>query len=68
MSIGERSTTRKSIIRLPEISEITLLIVIAIGFLVLHILTATLLMPAAAGDPAEPQPAAPQEVRTVHTD
>ncbi|MGF6310397.1 hypothetical protein ABIB82_004501 [Bradyrhizobium sp. i1.8.4] len=63
MSISERSTTRKSIIRLPEISETKLLIAIAIGFLVLHILTATLLMPAATADAA-----APQDVRAAHTD
>lgn len=62
MSISERAT-RKSIIRLPEISEMTLLVAIAIGFLVLHILTATLLLPAATADTA-----APQEVRAVHTD
>ncbi|GKQ51571.1 hypothetical protein [Bradyrhizobium sp. Ce-3] len=63
MSITDRSSTRKSVIRLPEVSEITLLVAIAIGFLVLHILTATLLMPAATADAA-----APQEVRAVHTD
>jgi hypothetical protein len=66
MSISERSTPRKSIIRLPEVSEITLLIVIAIGFLVLHVLTATLLMPAATGDPADPPVS--QDARAVHTD
>ena len=63
MSIGERSATRKSIIRLPEFSETTLLIAIAVGFLVLHLLTATLLMPAATADAA-----APQQARAVHTD
>ncbi|GIQ77711.1 hypothetical protein [Bradyrhizobium sp. RD5-C2] len=63
MSVTERSSTRKSVIRLPEVSEITLLVAIAIGFLVLHFLTATLLMPAATADAA-----APQEARAVHTD
>jgi hypothetical protein len=63
MSVSERSAPRKSIIRLPEIGETKLLIAIAIGFLVLHILTATLLMPTATADPA-----APQDARAAHTD
>ena len=63
MSITDRSPTRKSIVRLPEVGEMTLLIAIAVGFLVLHLLTATLLMPAATADMA-----VPQDARVVHTD
>lgn len=55
MSITERSQARRSIIRLPELSEATLLVAIAVGFLVLHILAATLLMPAAVDDPTMPR-------------
>ncbi|MHC2337963.1 hypothetical protein [Bradyrhizobium sp. USDA 4454] len=63
MSLTDRSPPRKSIVRLPEIGEMTLLTVIAVGFLVLHLLTATLLMPAATADAA-----VPQEARAIHTD
>ncbi|MGY3440823.1 hypothetical protein ACVW17_000824 [Bradyrhizobium sp. USDA 4473] len=63
MSITDRSSSRKSIVRLPQISEMTLLIAIAVGFLVLHLLTATLLMPAATADAA-----VPQDARVIHTD
>ena len=64
MSVTERSSARKSVIRLPELSETTLLAAIAVGFLVLHLLTAILLMPAATSDPASQR----EETRAVLTD
>ena len=46
---------RKSSVRLPNPSETTLLLIIAAGFFVLHILTAVLLMPhPASADSATP--------------
>ncbi|WP_283806299.1 hypothetical protein [Bradyrhizobium viridifuturi] len=41
----------------------TLLIATAVGFLVLHLLTATLLMPAATADAA-----VSRDARVIHTD
>jgi hypothetical protein len=64
MSVAERSSARKSAIRFPELSETTLLVAIAVGFLVLHLLTAILLMPAAKSDPASQR----DETRAVLTD
>ncbi|WP_426439487.1 hypothetical protein [Bradyrhizobium genosp. P] len=64
MSVTERSSARKSVIRFPELSETTLLVAIVVGFLVLHLLTAILLMPAARSDPATP----PGETRAVLTE
>lgn len=55
MSITERSRSRKSLLRFPDISETTLLAVIAVGFLLLHILTAIVLMPDAATESAAPR-------------
>ena len=49
MSISERQSEAKLPVRLASPSENILLAAIAIGFLVLHILTAALLLPAAAG-------------------
>jgi hypothetical protein len=55
---------RKSAVRFPDLSETTLLVAIAVGFLVLHLLTAILLMPAAKSDPASQR----DETRAVLTD
>ncbi|KJC57172.1 hypothetical protein UP10_29245 [Bradyrhizobium sp. LTSPM299] len=64
MSVTERSSARKSLIRIPELSETTWLAAIAVGFLVLHLLTAILLMPVAKSDPASQR----EETRAVLTD
>jgi hypothetical protein len=64
MSVAERSSVRKSAVRFPDLSETTLLVAIAVGFLVLHLLTAILLMPAAKSDPASQR----DETRAVLTD
>ncbi|QPF84281.1 hypothetical protein IC762_32470 [Bradyrhizobium genosp. L] len=55
MSLLERSQPRQSTVRFPEIGETAWLVAIAVGFLVLHILVATLLMPAAVDDPTMPR-------------
>jgi hypothetical protein len=64
MSIIERWSARKSVIRFPELGETTLLAAIVVGFLVLHLLTAILLMPAARSDPASQR----EETRAVLTE
>ena len=53
MSIGEKSE-RKSLIQIPELSEITLLSIIAVGFCILHIMTYVLLVPPSATRLAAP--------------
>ena len=53
MSIGERSE-RKSFVQNPALSENTLLVIIAVGFCILHLLTAVFLMPPPATSAAAP--------------
>jgi hypothetical protein len=53
MSISERSA-RKSFVQTPALSDNTLLMIIAAGFCVLHLLTAVLLMPSSAQKAAAP--------------
>jgi hypothetical protein len=54
MSVSEGSA-RKLPARLPMPSENALLAVIAVGFLVLHVLVAVTLMPASAKGPMTPE-------------
>lgn len=53
MSMSEKSE-RNAFIQLPALSENTLLAIIAVGFCILHILTAVVLVPPAATRTAAP--------------
>ena len=64
MAIVERSPARRSSIGLPALNEISVLGAIAVGFLVLHILVGTLLLPAAASGPGTAQ----EDTRASFTD
>ena len=44
MSISEKSE-RKSLVQIPELSETTLLSIIAVGFCILHVMTYVFLVP-----------------------
>jgi len=63
MSTAERRPARRSPIRLFGLNEITVLGLIAVGFLVFHIL-AGMLLPAAAGGSVTPR----EETSTSFTD
>ncbi|MGY4629218.1 hypothetical protein ACVWY3_006974 [Bradyrhizobium sp. USDA 4486] len=54
MSVGERSA-RKSLVQIPVLSDNMLLAIIAVGFCVLHILTAVFLMPPSGTAAAPPE-------------
>ena len=64
MSMTEQTSARKPAARLPVINETTLLGVIAIGFLVLHLVTAIALMSGSTRGSTTPQ----GEARVIHTD
>jgi hypothetical protein len=64
MSIAERPPARRSPIRLFALNEITVLGLIAVGFLVVHILAGILLLPAAAGGSVTPR----EDTSTSFTD
>jgi hypothetical protein len=49
MSISERASERKESTRLPVLSEIKLLGLVAFGFLILHVLAGMLLLPSGSG-------------------
>jgi hypothetical protein len=49
MSISERSPERKAHIRLPKPGEITLLAMIALAFLLLHVVAGVLMLPGSSG-------------------
>jgi hypothetical protein len=49
MSIGEKTPERRPGFRLPRPGEITLLAMIAFGFMLLHIVAGTLLLPNSSG-------------------
>jgi hypothetical protein len=49
MSISEKTSEPKASVRLPRPGEITLLAMIALGFLLLHVLAGVLLLPNSSG-------------------
>jgi hypothetical protein len=53
MSANERSLPRKLSIKLPALSENALITIIAVGFLILHILAGVILLKAPAVTPHE---------------
>lgn len=55
MSISERSE-RKSFVQIPTLSDNTLLAIIAVGFCLLHVMTAVFLMPPSASSSAATAP------------
>jgi hypothetical protein len=57
MTISERSE-RKNSVRLPPLSETTLLLMIAAGFFILHVLAALELLPQSASADIAPPPEA----------
>jgi hypothetical protein len=53
-----RARAEKSSVQFPALSETTLLIVIAVGFVILHVLTAVCLWPPSASVDPAPRPEA----------